>query len=379
MKSSYVIIYLGLIICACSKEQTKLPIDYINTERINVDVSPQEILLSDLVKEVKYIPLSSDFLIGEVKKIEYYNTKFYLMDQQAKVIGVFGLNGEFLYQIGDLGKGPGEYMEIQDFTIDRSTGNILIFDPVEMSLIFYDELGNYDHTVGIDFYINRMFVSDDKIFSYSNYVDYLYVDRYNLIISTLEGEIIQKLLPFDSTEVHLENFSSMNQLRDEIHIAPVYGNIIYHIDRLGGITLSMIDYGFDPILESELSSNENELKDYLNVHARILDIYVESNKFRFFNFYDDYSTLSYFLNKQTNKSNIGAVFNNIELLPFEPMFFIDDATMVGIHYSEEIMKTKDYLELYSHEFQSAELNFFENNFNEIDYTSNPVLALYSLK
>jgi hypothetical protein len=86
---------------------------------------------SQLIKNINFIPLetTSDNLIGSVSKIIRTADKFFVLDQyKAKKIFVFDLKGRFLDSIGNRGKGPGEYSNISDFTIDEQRQVIYLID-----------------------------------------------------------------------------------------------------------------------------------------------------------------------------------------------------------------------------------------------------------
>jgi len=61
---------------------------------------------------------------------------------------VFTGNGDFIRKVGRNGKGPGEYNQIQDFSISKSNGNLLILDLGKV--IEYDVYGNFVKTYMID-------------------------------------------------------------------------------------------------------------------------------------------------------------------------------------------------------------------------------------
>ena len=64
----------------------------------------------------------------------------YLYDQDSRLthiyknnrqqLLVFGMDGKFKYQIGDQGKGPGEFLEINDFIIDKNNIELLDFKKI---------------------------------------------------------------------------------------------------------------------------------------------------------------------------------------------------------------------------------------------------------
>jgi hypothetical protein len=58
---------------------------------------------------------SDESLFGEITQLETFDGKFYIFDRQTMKLKVFGHTGNFLYNIGKLGQGPGEYSAIGFF------------------------------------------------------------------------------------------------------------------------------------------------------------------------------------------------------------------------------------------------------------------------
>ena len=65
-------------------------------------------------------------IIGEVAKVMLSDTTLYIEDYRQKKIAFFGLSGKFIGSIQSIGKGHGEYIELCDFTIDRSAKELLL-------------------------------------------------------------------------------------------------------------------------------------------------------------------------------------------------------------------------------------------------------------
>ncbi|MBN2891297.1 MAG: 6-bladed beta-propeller [Bacteroidales bacterium] len=86
-------------------------------ENENIDVIPidlsqiQEISFFDVFSEVDIIPLETnkDVLIQSVEKAILHNNCYYILDDEQAKIFVFDLKGNYISQIGNRGKGPGEY------------------------------------------------------------------------------------------------------------------------------------------------------------------------------------------------------------------------------------------------------------------------------
>lgn len=82
---------------------------------------------SSIIKQEKVILLETtkESLIGKIDEIEIFNNRIYILDKMQKSIICFDMLGKYLFRIKSIGKGPGEYMAINHFTINTRTNEII--------------------------------------------------------------------------------------------------------------------------------------------------------------------------------------------------------------------------------------------------------------
>lgn len=111
---------------SCSRENKDSP---DNLEIYPLKEKMSEMKLNQLFSRFDFISLETtdEALIGHISRLIVNGDNIFILDNsQAKTIFVFNTNGKFIRNIGKIGKGPGEYTNIEDFTIDKRTGNIVI-------------------------------------------------------------------------------------------------------------------------------------------------------------------------------------------------------------------------------------------------------------
>lgn len=87
-----------------------------------------KISLSEIADDIKYIPLDNIYTLGLIHdNIEFINNSFYLSENKIGII-VFDINGKMIRKIGSKGRGPGEYLYTFDFTVDKDTETIYVWD-----------------------------------------------------------------------------------------------------------------------------------------------------------------------------------------------------------------------------------------------------------
>ena len=153
------------------------------------------ITLADIADDITYIPLDNNFPLGLI----HNNFKFICNSIYFSVLDLgvleFSRNGEFLQKIGNIGRGPGEYTNYVDFTIDNKTRTIYIPDRgVNSSIIkVYSGTGDFLRNITIpeegenfqtiEFYNSKLFV-----FNYLQFGD----SKYNWIVLDTTGNLITK-------------------------------------------------------------------------------------------------------------------------------------------------------------------------------------------
>jgi len=82
----------------------------------------------DVIKDIEFVPLemTDESIVGGVSKIKFYKNYMIILDGQSKSIFIFDDKGKYIRKISRVGKGPGEYNDIDDFCVHPTTGMITI-------------------------------------------------------------------------------------------------------------------------------------------------------------------------------------------------------------------------------------------------------------
>ena len=160
-------------------------------QSINIDSLNNETLINmtSVFKRVKTIILETNknALISGVNSIQVYGDKIFILDKfKSKGIYVFNKTGKFIQRIGQVGQGPGEYVDPFDFTIDKKNKFIYVLDSRTQKILKYNfQTGKY---------IDDIKFADRRIMSFHiQWVgDKLYVDAFNSI-KGVESYLIQEL------------------------------------------------------------------------------------------------------------------------------------------------------------------------------------------
>lgn len=102
-----------------------------NVESINInpdDSQMKNALASNIIDSCHFIQLetSDSIIIGNIKQIFEAGDKYYIYDNSSDIIFIFSQNGHYLSRISKKGRGPQEYVRINDVFVDTLTNDIII-------------------------------------------------------------------------------------------------------------------------------------------------------------------------------------------------------------------------------------------------------------
>ena len=130
MKKYYYIIIL--LICVACNEESKITSNYYLTKNI-IEKSDNHIGNEQApflwFSDYQLIALENkkDFMLSDVRKIEVFNDKYYVLNGGAKPqVYIFSSDGHCNGKIGKFGHGRGEYENIYDICINREESKLLL-------------------------------------------------------------------------------------------------------------------------------------------------------------------------------------------------------------------------------------------------------------
>lgn len=120
----------------------------------------KETNLTDVAIDLQYILLETrpDIFVSEIVNFSITESYIFVLDNKSNLFQ-FDRYGKFIRLIGNIGKGPNEYLFINDFVASEKMNTIVVFD--QNRLIKYDMLGNitgFSKHIGakcVDYYPDR--------------------------------------------------------------------------------------------------------------------------------------------------------------------------------------------------------------------------------
>lgn len=138
MKNNFVYVWLLLIIIiSCGQEKKENGIKQLD---VWTD-SSSYIKASTVAKRVMYITLENpeNSILSEVSKFRIFNNSFLILDMNLKCLFRYSLDGRYICQSNNFGKGPLEILCPTDFFVDTLNGCIELLDVGSRKIVFYNQ------------------------------------------------------------------------------------------------------------------------------------------------------------------------------------------------------------------------------------------------
>lgn len=120
--------------CANYVESSKIQPILHNDNIVTIDIDKADsfdiYLYSSILSKPRVVVLETTdkSCIQRVRNLDIYKDRIYILDDKSNKLFVYNLSGKYLYNIGHMGRGKGEYLELSDFSIDKVNGFIYLWD-----------------------------------------------------------------------------------------------------------------------------------------------------------------------------------------------------------------------------------------------------------
>lgn len=198
---SIIIITTGILRPYLQKKHPPLR-QNIEIIKLDIDKAIDILDISSMIDtSVQIIPLenSEQSLIGEITDLILKNDTIFIIDNTAKTIFIFDLQGKLLSKICKPGRGPGEYMEITACTVTDT--NIIIYDHLSDKVNRYNINGKFLGKIAFKGWGSSLFAIGEKLFFVN---DWSNSDEgcYRLFATDLSGKQPEKYLPFPQKQTN---------------------------------------------------------------------------------------------------------------------------------------------------------------------------------
>lgn len=250
---------ISFVVSCSSKKEIKNKLETIDlVQGIKND---QDVTLSQLADDIVYIPLETtpECLIQKIEKIKFWNNL--LIVGETDNVLVFNNQGHFMNRIGSIGKAAGEYLYIDDITVDEN-GDVIILEGGRRKVIRYSIDGRFLNEWNIEHYPRSIAVQDSFIYLAWVKPEYYYNDMYSINQYTGYGVLISKDLKHEASDlenIKIDATATTGRVRfeyfdDSLSFWEVNSDYLYRISESGKASARYYFYNETAKPKSEVNS-----------------------------------------------------------------------------------------------------------------------------
>ncbi|MDH6312232.1 thioredoxin-related protein [Parabacteroides sp. PFB2-10] len=229
---------------------------------------------ADIISEIRYIPLETtdNAMLMDIQDIRIDSGLFFILDSQPGLF-VFDSLGVFKNTIGRKGNGPGEYIHIYSFYIDRNNKQVGVMDNYKRKTLKYDYEGNYlgeiSYAEAMLFPFTTEMTSDNILLCHypipSGYMDSPY--EYQLLKENDEQyEIVEDIVNYrikNPTGLMSGSNKTISYSKERMLFAPHFSTMIYAVK--GQKIVPEYQVATSKEVGGDLFFKSNEEKDYFDL------------------------------------------------------------------------------------------------------------------
>lgn len=341
-------------------------------------------------KHAEIVPLESTLacIMGGVVQIEVADSLLFIKDTFDKLY-LFKRNGKFITQIGNKGEGPGEYLLLSSFFIDKEKHLVNILDDYKGNILRYDYKGNFVDNINISIENIRrcrqaVLTSNSKILI-NNYFNFEENMGYTFLDISKDSISSEKIFPYSPIFIkdHTYAFSkhAMEKVGKEIHfIMPLCDTIYAYSDRafypkyVIETPQKMVDKReFSDISVSNpyfMIMLQTGQKGYFTGFTELF----ETDDMLLLNYRDNGAILGFYIgNKKTKEGNYYLYTASFDKqMPVIPIVGSYGNQFIGTYECDNILDFKDRIDIRRPEYEKLK-TIMEGNHADF----NPILVFYS--
>ena len=374
--------------------------DHIKTIKIPKEISSGkeifEMDLSRVVKDFDVVALETtpEALVGNIDELFFDDEKIFVIDRRvAKSIFIFKQNGEFISKIDRVGRGPTEYFEIYDATIDKNQKHIIIQDLEGRKFQYYDYNGDYLFKKKMPFLFDSFEVLDSATMAFhtsrSYNIDFPGLHhKADVAIGKVDGTVhfTHKSKDYRNDFTFVNSMKEISKFNDIVSYNPTYNDTIFRVTNNRLIAEYVIDFQGKGIPESRWPDmTDREFKKATRKYPYFTGVYATLDKYLYLKIISPVRAGDLIIPLIYNKTNEEIIFGNSTLIGstetghnYEFGFFdspitsFKENTLVCVIRQDEAEARSEILKKL---FKEKKVPFPE----DFSIQSNPVLMFYHLK
>ena len=383
MRKQTIILLIAILLTFCTSPKNNL----ITEKIINIPVNIEDIKhekISEYCKDYKIITLetSSKCLIKNITRLVPYNNRLYIFDKDLNTVFIFSDTGKYITKIHKIGKGPQEYLQLTDFTIDKENSELILSADRPYKFLYYNLDGEYiDEKRQKTFFMNISNTKDKLVF-YNKFIK-KGTQNFKIWMQNKNKKKVDKYIPFDDPR-NLgvgTGYSSLIKSMD-IYLTEPFNDTVYKITNEGAFPAYYIDFGKNKIPGNYFKKNKGKSKE------EIINEFIDQNNGFFLSNFRQTKKYIFF-----RASNTFFIYDKLTKETKTFYGIMDDITGLNVSYFAHDGNDNKFLTILPADYfidfvhkTNPEYRSHYKDFNKIyeiakklDFMDNPVLVFYTLK
>ena len=207
--------------------------------------------------------------LSEALALSIDGERVVLLDRRYLKFFVFDQRGDLTASFCKKGNGPGEYLSINCFRVDESTGQIVLLDGTANKIMRYSSEGGFlsESPIGVPRGANSFaecggFFYFDRSYHYSDEEE-----RFCLFQTDSQLNVSGKMLPYDGTpSIRMAPREPFYRVGDVLVYVPTYSRTVYDIAESGSVSPRFsFDFGKHDFDLSALMRNQGDPLSFLQM------------------------------------------------------------------------------------------------------------------
>jgi hypothetical protein len=343
----------------------------------------KNVTLTDLAIDHKYIQLETNesFLVGSVSKIRFLKDRIFLLDSKgAKALFIFDTSGNFIRKIRNHGRGPGQFQEPADFSINHHRDKLILYCSKLEKMLEYSIEGDFEEEWRPQLSLAKFqWLEKEAYAAFTNrkYNSHQGIgnNNYDLLVFTKPSDLVFKAFPNDVTlnsgKLTFSFGYNFTNSATDVFYYKTFLDTIYKITMNSAKPAFYADFGSNTIPEHEKGDVRALLSSMNNGSYGCIVSFFTSDKLNILT-YIEAAKSGILISDRSGSwtANIAEIENDVDNGIARTPDCILDNRMVFINYPEEL-----YLDLEQATNQMPYLKGIEKNVGMYD---NPVIMVVTL-
>jgi hypothetical protein len=275
------ILFLWVLLTSCNPKPKEYEIiDFRFDRALNESIKNNVI-------SYRIVPLETaeDCYFATSSKIRISGTKIFILDNlldKRYQILIFNLQGEFISKINSQGRGPKEYVSINDFDVDPNKAIISILDPALKKLINYDFYSNFIDERPLNIYAKELIYStkvEDNFIVFSTLMSFPIGNlSYDINVYNINNTFLYSSIPFKKpVGIVLGNNIHLFSNNDGVSYIKVNSNEVYEVGSKQTRLKYLLKFSYAILPNEEIENVFMKGKNILNKYIYSIHYFETSN------------------------------------------------------------------------------------------------------